>query len=902
MALPNFKTAATRLRSLLPGATPGMGGSGSGFGGSGGPSVPQGAPKPAGPNVSPPRIPSIRDGALEDTDKFAKNPPPIGGGGQYSDDEILAYIDKLRQEAWQARLPHEGRFHTNAAFYYDKQWEFWCTQTGKMRHWRELDNNPYREWINFNLIKPKVRKLISRSMSANQEVLVSPKTSAPEDIDAAESHSAIQEHVSAVNHDDQLDLETFRRTHIVGPVFKKIYIDWEATLLVPLTAEDIPGASMLGLGGGLGGGQFAPPQVPFGAPPAPLGVGMGTDSPAPTPSPYAGMEEEKEPQILGVEEVASGDIRKILIPWYEALPDPRSHDPKCWEWFIHEKQMTLSEVQKRFPERGIYVQAGLEVTQADREIKTGLINNDAYGPGGRVSLRDQRVTVQELWHLPCPAFPEGLVAWRAGNVLLWSGKWIYPSLSCLPFVLYVYEHGLDTPWGFSAIDSARGAQEAYNKAANILIDGANEGYKVLNPVGTGIRADSFRRGRPNEVIDYDPRGGAGKPEIFEHNRTRPEVIRVLEMAREDMAEILEVQPVSDGLVPAGVTSGAAIQALEQNNRQGSRIAIETFRISKLQEAEIVTSLAKDVYTGKALLSLRDSAAKVSDRGNTEKLQVLMDLLAAVPQVGPADFMEVLDQHAKPTDKPNGSRVVRFDALSKGRVDIDVRITASKDPAQRLATLQDMASKGFFAPESIETTVVLLEAMQLEDADKLTEMLLRVLTRIQSRQNAALEEQKAAAAQEQEAQAQLAQQAQEGEVSKIAAQSQARMQEIAAQTEADIAKMQIQAQINLEHDIQMAQVNAQNQMLQSAHEAEFEDEDEEGEDTPSKKPRKRRRRKPSQAESAHEANETPQWEALEHSPLMANLDPEYATGEALEYGDEPLDLGEFDDIPPHPDMG
>src|SRR5574343_828566 len=136
MALPNFKTAATRLRSLLPGATSALGG----------PEVPHGAPKPAGPNVSPPRIPQIRDGALEDNDHFSKNPPPIGGGGQYSDDEILAYIDKLRQEAWQARLPHEGRFHTNAAFYYDKQWEFWCTQTGKMRHWRELDNNPYREW------------------------------------------------------------------------------------------------------------------------------------------------------------------------------------------------------------------------------------------------------------------------------------------------------------------------------------------------------------------------------------------------------------------------------------------------------------------------------------------------------------------------------------------------------------------------------------------------------------------------------------------------------------------------------------------------------------------------------------------------------------------------------------
>lgn len=757
-----------------------------------------------------------------------------------SDKELYTYIEECRKMAWEARRAHEPRLLTNLAYYNDRQWDYWDDAQGRLRNWREHDSNAYRSWPVHNLIKPKLRKLVARTHASNMEVIVSPKTETAKDIDAAEAFSAIVEHVAAVNRLDEQNLEIIRQTTAIGPVFRKTWIDWGAPVLMPIYGDEV--------------------------------------------------DEQGKPVLVGTKEVPSGDIRKTIVPWQEGFPDPRSNRPEEWEWFIHERQMTLGQVREAFPETGMYVVAG-ENQNLQNSVKPLIDAIVSRGYNTAAKLRDL-VTVREFWHLPSPMFPEGATVWTCEGLILWRGPWIYPSLKRLPFSLYVWERGIETPWGFAATDAARGAQDIYNQCIAILNDNSRDGDKLLVPVGSGLRHDSFVRGKANEVLLWDPNGARGfEPKLLQMSGTRPETLELLRIAREDMAEILEVQPVSDGIAPSGVTAAVAIESLERLNRTASAIAIETFRQGLLVDTLITLEVAKDVYTEPAILSFRSSAGNVRDEGQTEGINALIDLLS-VTQAEPEDYLDAMGALPEQADKKGRGRVVEFSSLNEGRIDVDVRASAGKDPAQRLAILQDMAKNGYFAPDNLETTIVLLEAMQVEDADKLTARLLRVLMRQQAKQDDALRQAQELKAQEAEAQGKAQAEAEAAKAQSEAAKMQAEgeVKLALAQQEAEAEKEQIilKADLELRNQQALAQARAQAEAVRMAHE----------------------RITAPDGTPEHEAQESPQMEAAEHALGIELQDeddympqvPLAEPGEALEFGEAPEEMPEYEAPDEAPDMG
>ena len=754
---------------------------------------------------------------------------------EISDKELLTYIEECRKLAWDARKPHEPRLLTNLAYYNDRQWDYWDDVQGRLRNWRENDTNAYRSWPVHNLIKPKIRKLVARTHASNMEVIVSPKTETAKDLEAAEAFSAIAEHVAATNRLDEQNLEIIRQTTAIGPVFRKTWIDWEAPVLMPVYGDEV--------------------------------------------------DEQGNPVLIDTKEIPSGDIRKTIVPWQEGFPDPRSSRPEEWEWFIQERQMTLGQVRESFPETGMFVTPGegMNLQNSTRALIDTIVSR---GYNTAAKLRDL-VTVREFWHLPSPMFPEGATVWTCEGVVLWRGPWIYPSLKRLPFALYVWERGIETPWGFAATDAARGPQDIYNQCIAILNDNSRDGDKLLVPVGSGLRHDSFTRGKANEVLLWDPTGARGsKPELLQMSGTRPETLELLRIAREDMAEILEVQPVSDGIAPSGVTAAVAIESLERLNRTASAIAIETFRQSMLVDTLITLEIAKDVYTEPAILSFRSSAGNVRDEGQSEGLNALVDLLS-VTQAEPEDYLDAMGALPEQADKKGRGKVVQFSCLNEGRIDVDVRASAGKDPAQRLAILQDMAKNGQFAPENVEMTITLLEAMQVEDADKLTARLLRVLMRQQAKQDDAVRQAQEMKAQEAEAQGKAVAEAEAAKAQTEAAkaQAEAEVKLALAQQQAEAEKEQIilKADLDLRNQQALAQSQMQADAVRMAHE----------------------RITAPDGTPEHEAQETPQMEAAEHELGIELQDeddympqvPLAEPGEALEFGEAPEEMPELEDEVP-----
>ena len=762
----------SRLRGILGMAggrqEPRQGLGGASFSGGGSRGMSGESPHPSSSKPSVPRhAPEALDGQ--------RNPPSWNAGKD--EREIVALVDRLFKESGEARRIHEGRFLTNWAYYQNDQYSYWDANTGSMKQYKDIDTNPYRTWAVDNKIRPKLRKLIARTMESHLETTVSAFSQTEDDIAHAEAARGILEHIASETNQDMQDMELTRGTTIIGPMFRKTWVDPTKTILRPINAQ---------------GGEF-------------------------------------EDYV----EESSGGINRAVFGWEEAYPDPRSADPERWQWFIHAQELTLEEVQALSPDRWQYVgmsgtggEGGFENAQA----RIDVTNHDYQ----RSKARKQMVLVKELWLLPQSGgdWPDGLVAWVCNGVLLWSGPWLYPSLTTLPFTQYVYERSYGTPWAHSALDSARGPQDIYNDMLSSMVDRAKEGPKLIISTGMGLTSQSFRRGRPYEVIpvnDYVD----GKIQYLNPPPIEASVIQALRTAENDIAEALEVNPVSDGAAPAGVTAAAAIQSLEGFNRSGSRIAIEFYRLALRRDMEISLQIAKDVYSGEAVLARRESSINVQGTQDDTDIARVSELLGALGATSD-DWAQALS-HAPADKKATRSHVIDLNALQRGRATVDVMATAPKTPAQRQQDLMQMVSAGMFAAENLETTIPVLELMQVEDFDGVRARLLRMLMSRQAKAQgdveAAQEAQQAQmqAAQESEMQArqaqqQTAEQAQaealrveqarsEQEAQKILLDAQIRRESEAAKRESEAAKNQVElekARINAETQIQVALIRAGSQ--------------------------------------------------------------------------------------------
>lgn len=781
--------------------------------------------KPTGPAVARPTMPRGGVGAIEDREYESWN-------GTDKEKKLAGYILQCFKLAADARRIQEGRYITNYAYYRDRQYEYWDDQQSALMHWRSRDPNPHRSWDVHNKLKPKLRSLVARTHGANLETLITAMSEAQADRDYAAAQRAVQDHVAAKNKTDKQNLELVRWSTITGPMFRKTWVDWDGEILRPLFAED---------------GQ----------------------------------------SVADVVEERSGEIRKGIFGWQEAYPDPRADSPDRWAWFIHAQELTIDEIIEQFPDRGHMVKPAPSGRGQfdDTRRRLDVVNNNWQR--GRQGY--DTALVKEFWCKPCATWPEGVTAWECEGVILWSGPWLYPSLKELPFVPYVYETAYQTPWADAATDSARGAQDHYNEALNAIVDAAKEGPKLLTPTGAGIKPDSFRRGKPREVIPYDPT--LTNPQAIQYLNA-PAVpqhtYEMLSVADKDISDILGVDPISEGRVPAGIEAAAAIQSLEEFNRASSVITIETYRDSLLQDALITEQLARGLYRGKALLTSRASSgeAQSGDAGND--IGAMTELLAALG-ANSDEYAQAIASLPQEQKEQAASRVVDLDALQRGRANIDIRATTPKTGPQRQQELMQMAQAGMFDPERLDVTIPMLELMQVEDYDKLRAQLLRVLI---GRQAKAKQELEAA----QQAQADIA----EAEQAKTDATMQGKQMEVEArlqESEARNAATIEVAKINASTQLQIALINSR-----KGTGAPMGTEGEEVDDMPlmaSPMPYEKGDDLPEPfseesfaaiQQTLHEGAETPQFEQFEHSPAMAQIDPTYAAQEAAE-GMEPQEMGE-----------
>jgi len=309
------------------------------------------------------------------------------------------------------------------------------------------------------------------------------------------------------------------------------------------------------------------------------------------------------------------------------------------------------------------------------------------------------------------------------------------------------------------------------------------------------------------------------------DRSLIEAIRIFD---QDFAEMSEVQGVDMGREPFAGASGATIQSLQEASSSTATISGHFWKAFLEDFAHIVLGITRAGYHTDRLLYVKDTddsgllkkalmKAAQTPQMPPEVLQAMMQNAPmgagqnappppgmpgmAPPPPGmapPPEAMEAgmpgmqagmpQDEEDNPYDKAR-TQVFNFQRFAEGRIKIEVGVSSSKTPAQRIQMVLDMAKAGMFIPEAIPTTIATLQMMDMEAPDKLTDDLIAALQLIQDRQDAQ--------------QAQMASQAQSVQEQK---------------TQGDIQAKTMQAQIQSQTAQTKAQLDAELQKLKASSEA------------------------------------------------------------------------------------
>jgi len=271
---------------------------------------------------------------------------------------------------------------------------------------------------------------------------------------------------------------------------------------------------------------------------------------------------------------SDGEIQLEACSPFEIILDP--FDARKWKdlrKILHSRARTLDYIVERYPENGGEVQAEKDESVSNsfwRKIQ-GMVGAGTDDGGiSQVETSDNSAIVKELWVKPCKQFPKGKKIVVANKKLLEKNNlpysWNDSEEPFLPFVpLYDFKMA-GRILGRSNIEDEIPIQKAKNELISHIRESERltSKPKFLKPKGCGV--DNITS-EPGENVEWDPTTTAGHKPGWLVPPTIPNyVISGLDnIYQRDYQNITSQHEISKGNVPAGVTSGVAINYLQESD-------------------------------------------------------------------------------------------------------------------------------------------------------------------------------------------------------------------------------------------------------------------------------------------------------------------------------------------------
>ena len=184
---------------------------------------------------------------------------------------------------------------------------------------------------------------------------------------------------------------------------------------------------------------------------------------------------------------------------------------------------------------------------------------------GKQFEQGRRVTVTEIWHVPCARFPEGFLLTLVGDKVVMNEPFPYAS-GMLPLLVFKVMDRRGSPYGSTHIDDAVQIQRHFNEAVSIQARRALEMQSTYMEVSSDAIKKQVEQDRSNKIIVNPSMGEKPSLRFIEPPGPSDLLAREEEKAQQQMADAFGVHEVLEG---EGISSSVAGKTIAFVNKLSS---------------------------------------------------------------------------------------------------------------------------------------------------------------------------------------------------------------------------------------------------------------------------------------------------------------------------------------------
>lgn len=291
-----------------------------------------------------------------------------------------------------------------------------------------------------------------------------------------------------------------------------------------------------------------------------------------------------------------GNASTTVLPPWEVVWEPGTSVLDS-SWYVREWKMTIGQVRKMWPGRGLYVKAaqnGLVTSRTGAgglELEGALLSMVGESGGTTQEPAGQWCTVRQGYERLRSTGQQDM--WRvttwAGDVQLDSGE-----VDWEPLVPVIYDEALGYPFPFGLGRDLKSPQDRLNISQSRIEMWRNlcSQPKILKHVSTSI-ADGALTNRPGEVVEW---AGAVAPSYMEVPQMQQQALAAPQDWAQWMSQLSGVHDASLGTLPGSAASGKAVQLLQGADATNAQHARANLRSALSIHYRNLLRIAKRYFT------------------------------------------------------------------------------------------------------------------------------------------------------------------------------------------------------------------------------------------------------------------------------------------------------------------
>lgn len=314
-----------------------------------------------------------------------------------------------------------------------------------------------------------------------------------------------------------------------------------------------------------------------------------------------------------------GDVQFVSVPPFEILPEQEATGGGIRECrkLVHQRAMHVEEARAAYPESAhlINTDGGFDRSiRFDFRILTLGISGGEWAASG--SAYENFVIVREMWERAeslaagdREKYPGGRVRTVIGDKLVRIEANPYDH-GDFPFVQF---DAIPVPgrfWALGFVDLMQFLNRSYNRGRSRILEalavmGAPK-WLMSDQAGQGKRSITSE---PGEIIRY--REGTTPPQqIAPTNVIAPGHMESMKQDLQDIQEVTGLREVSRGSAPAGVTSGVAINLLQEQDDTRFGLVIARWEMSIEEIGQKILHVVRQFVTEPRLMKIAGEESEV----------------------------------------------------------------------------------------------------------------------------------------------------------------------------------------------------------------------------------------------------------------------------------------------------